>query len=399
MNTSKTLRTTLLCALIVWTLATPKAAVAEPDSAASPATAPEKAQLPHHDLQSRGVVYDVGLHFTPETLSIEKYNPELVEFDMRAIAGELHANTVRIEGEEIRRLVDASTAAHRAGLKVFFNPWKMGADGEETVSYMAEAAAAAERLRLQGVDIVFVAGCEYTIFCKGALPGDAFNDRLSALMKAIQTSMETKAVSRELESASARLNEILARAVAGIRQRFKGPVTYASGPWESIDWSIFDIVGVDHYRNGETEETYIAGLERYRLGKPLFVMEVGSCTYEGAGARGAGGFMILQGTNPDGTPKYAGGTPPTRSEREQADYVETQVRVLNKAGVDGVFIYVFAFPLYPYDEKGIDLDMTSFAIVRSFPKHDPRSNQIPSWEKKESYRRLAAVYGELARKL
>ncbi len=343
----------------------------------------------------RGVVYDVGLQFNPGSYSVEEYNAELVKHDMRVIADELHANTVRIEGEHLDRLVNASREAHAAGLKIFFNPWKMGADAEETIAYMEAAAAEAEKLRLEGLDIIFVAGCEYTLFSKGALPGDTFNERIASLVSVLTKLAATKEAPPELVAANEHLHDVLGRIVKGVRSHFKGPVTYSSGTWEGVDWGAFDIVGVDYYRHGEPEAEYIAGLERYRLGKPVIVMEVGSCTYEGAAARGAGGFMILQGTNPDGTPQYEGGKPPIRSEREQADYVETQVRVLSKSKVDGIFIYVFAFPAFPYDENGVDLDMTSFALVRSYPKHDPRAKKVPSWEKKEAFHRLADLYRQM----
>lgn len=61
----------------------------------------------------------------------------------------------------------------------------------------------------------------------------------------------------------------------------------------------------------------VAGLDRFKSDKPLVVMEVGCCTYEGAAVRGAGGFLILEGTNPDGSGRFAGGTVPTRSEQER----------------------------------------------------------------------------------
>lgn len=46
-----------------------------------------------------------------------------------------------------------------------------------------------------------------------------------------------------------RLNEFLAAVVADSRGRFGGPVTYASGTWEPVDWAPFDIVAADAYRD------------------------------------------------------------------------------------------------------------------------------------------------------
>jgi hypothetical protein len=31
---------------------------------------------------------------------------------------------------------------------------------------------------------------------------------------------------------------------------FHGRLTYASRPFETVGWSLFDIIGVDHHRNG-----------------------------------------------------------------------------------------------------------------------------------------------------
>ncbi|MFD2599072.1 hypothetical protein ACFSQ3_08910 [Sphingobacterium corticis] len=76
-------------------------------------------------------------------------------------------------------------------------------------------------------------------------------------------------------------------------------------------------------------------------------MEVGSCAYDGAAEKENGGFAVLQGTNPDGTGIYMDNKVPVIREKEQADYVETQVNVLKNTGIDGTYIYVFAFPILP----------------------------------------------------
>jgi hypothetical protein len=347
-------------------------------------------------LKYRGVVYDVGLQYNSGSYSVETFNPDLIKYDLSVIVNELHANTVRIEGEDISRLVSATEIAHAAGLKVFFNPWKMGANAEETVAYMKEAAIAAEKLRIQGIDLVFVAGCEYSFFSKGVFQGETLNERIAFMIKNATNPAYAQGKSPELTAAYEKLNVILSDICKVVRTQFKGSVTYASGTWEEVNWDLFDIIGVDYYRNGESEQQYVDGLKRYKSSKPLLVMEVGSCTYEGAAARGGGGFAIIQGTNPDGTIKYEGGITPIRSEKEQAGYVATQVDLLSKTDAEGVFIFVFAFPIMYYSEF-VDLDMTSFSLVKSFRKEDPRSQKIPSWEPKEAYKRLAEVYSKMAK--
>ncbi|KAI9370015.1 hypothetical protein BJX61DRAFT_516969 [Aspergillus egyptiacus] len=343
-------------------------------------------------MKYRGVVYDVGLRFTDAGLSVEPFDPALVEYDMRTIASELHANAVRIEGEEIPRLVTAAQLAHSMGLTVFFNPWKMNEGIEGTRAYFEEAARSAEKLRCQGVDVIFVAGCEYTIFNKGIFPGESFNERVKWFGTQFSGGHELEDLSPALRDKSVELNNVLRSFSKAIRAQFAGLVTYSSGTWEVVDWDIFDIVGIDYYRRGESREKYVSGLNRHRCGKPLAVMEVGCCTYEGAAKYGDGGFMILKGTNPDGSGIFEGNTVPTRSEREQAEYLDTQLGLLASGDVDAVFVFVFSFPSLRAGEGSKDLDMVSYSLVKSFPEGDLRSNAMPPWKPKESFYRVADFF-------
>ncbi|KAK1145675.1 hypothetical protein N8T08_003911 [Aspergillus melleus] len=343
-------------------------------------------------MKYRGVVYDVGLKFEESRFSVEPFDPAQVEYDMRIIADQLHANAVRIEGEEINRLETAARAAHSVGLTVFFNPWKMNEGVEGTCAYFQEAAQTAERLRLEGLDLVFVAGCEYTIFSKGVFPGDSFQERAMWLGAQLTSGDISHAVPPSLREKSVELNKVLRSFVEVIRTEFGGLLTYSSGTWELVDWDIFDIVGIDYYRRGETEEKYVSGLERYRCDKPLAVMEVGCCAYEGAAKRGDAGFILLKSTNPDGSGVFEDDVVPTRSEREQADYLGTQIGLLAAADVHAVFVFVFAFPCMPTGEGCRDLDMMSFSLVKHFPAQDPRSKKMPPWVPKESFYRVAESF-------
>lgn len=340
----------------------------------------------------RGVVYDVGLKFGGKNLSVETFDSARVAYDMDIIRNILRCNTVRIEGESIERLTEATKIAHRLGLKVLFNPWKMEANPEETVNYMTEAAASAEKLRKEGIDLTFVAGCEYTLFCKGAFPGDSFDKRMLFLTTLAQ---DPEAAPDKIKEANGRLNSILADICKGVRKEFSGPVTYSSGTWENVDWGLFDIVGIDHYRGAETDDEYVGAIDRYRHGKPIIVMEFGCCAYKGAALRGGAGFAIFQGVDADGNAVYESGTTPERSETEQADYIERQLALLEHAGVDGACVYVFSYPIYPYTPGGIDYDMISYALVKSFPAGDPHWQRTPAWIPKEAFYRLGSVYTKM----
>ncbi len=344
----------------------------------------------------RGVVYDVGLQFNPGSYSVDTLNLELVKYDMSVITNILRANAVRIEGEDIGRLKAATEIAHAAGLKVMFNPWMMGAGAKDVVKYMGKAARVAEELRLQGVELVFVAGCEFSLFNPGILPGNSINERIASMIPpagCTDLAQHMAGLNKRLE----KLNDVLKEISQTVRANYKGKVTYSSGTWETVDWSLFDIVGVDYYRDTQTAHQYVEGIRKYmKHGKPVIVMEVGSCTYAGAARRGGGGFTILQGTEPDGlTPIYEGGQTPIRSEEEQADYVQAQVELLNGTGVEGIFIYNFSFPIAPYRENGFDQDMTAYPIVKTYPSDHPRARMMPPWEPKEAFYRLADIYRRL----
>ncbi|BCS30673.1 uncharacterized protein APUU_80976A [Aspergillus puulaauensis] len=343
-------------------------------------------------MKHRGVVYDVGLNFNGTGFSVEPFDTALVKYDMETIAHKLHANAVRIEGEEIARLETATRSAHSMGLKVFFNPWKMNATVEETRAYFEEAAKTAQKLRNEGIDLVFIAGCEYTIFGKGVFPGDCFNDRVKFLAPQFPSGHKIEDIPQALRDKSIELNKVLSSFVKVIRSQFGGQITYSAGSWEVVDWDIFDIVGIDYYRRGETAEMYVSCLDRYRIGKPLAVLEVGCCAYEGAAERGDGGFVLLKGTNPDGTGIFENDIVPTRSEKEQADYVGTQLELLHNAGVNGAFIFLFSFPCMPTGKGAKDLDMMCFSLVKTFPQQDSRSKDMPPWEPKEAFHRVAEVF-------
>ncbi len=349
-------------------------------------------------LSMRGVVYDVGLMFGGTSLSVEVFDTAQVAYDMHVLKHLLRCNTIRIEGESIDRLKKTAELAHAEGLKIFFNPWKHEANADETVAYVREAAKVAEQLRKKGADITFITACEYTLFSRGAFPGDTFDERIGWLMSLGQNQSEQGRANafKQLQEKNIALNKILKQLCKTIRSEFNGQVTYSSGVWETVDWSIFDIIGVDYYRNGESAEDYVTGLDRYKKeNKPIIAMEMGCCAYEGAAQKGGFGFSVLKGVDTEGNAIWEGGTKPVRNEKEQADYIEENIGLLEKAQADGVFVYVFRYPIYPYSETGLDRDMVSYSLVKSFSTEDARSKIMPSWQPKEAFYRLGTIFSKL----
>ena len=348
-----------------------------------------------------GVVYDVGLRFSNlGKLSLEHFNPDQVEHDMQTIANDLHANSVRIEGEDIDRLVISSRAAHRAGLSVWFSPWLMDAGLEENRTYIAAAARAAEELRQEGVDIVLVVACEYTIFNDGIYPGWGVIERAGWAYNALDNKgwpYTPEGLPEPFPTKAKELNRVLAILTDIARQSFKGPVTYSAAIFEEVDWSIFDFVGTNYYREKQTDQEYVAGLDYFAsFNKPIAVMEFGCCAYEGAALRGSRGWRILQGRTPEGDGIWEGGVPPVRNEKEQADYIKRQLKVYEEQGVEGAFIFIFSQPGYPTGEGSRDFDLCGFSLVKLFPDEDPRSRMVPNWEAKEALHHVGEYFRNMA---
>lgn len=63
-------------------------------------------------------------------------------------------------------------------------------------------------------------------------------------------------------SPGGRLNGFLAETAALVRSRFAGPVSYASGMWEPVDWAPFDIAAVDAYRGAGNAATFGSELRK-----------------------------------------------------------------------------------------------------------------------------------------
>ncbi len=110
---------------------------------------------------------------------------------------------------------------------------------------MAEVAEAAEGLRTEHPGVGLSVGVELTIFMAGLVPGNDWSERGEALGTTEPTLW------------NAGLNAFLADAVRTTRPIFGGDITYSSGPWEDVDWSDFDIVGVDMYRDKWNAATFV----------------------------------------------------------------------------------------------------------------------------------------------
>ena len=124
---------------------------------------------------------------------------------------------------------------------------------QETLAYVTRAALAAEELRKRWPEgLVFSVGSELTLFMNGIVEGRNFSKRISNhnLIARVRAGEHNKP-----------LNAFLTRASAAVRAVYHGKVTYASLIWEAVDWSLFDFVGIDHYRITRIEDKYVEMLK------------------------------------------------------------------------------------------------------------------------------------------
>jgi hypothetical protein len=101
---------------------------------------------------------------------------------MRVIADDLHCNAVRVSGGDAGRLAVAGRYAAEAGLEVWLAPFPSDLTPEEMLPFFADCAEHAETLRRGGAEVVFVTGCELSLFAKGFLPGEDAYDRIEGVM-------------------------------------------------------------------------------------------------------------------------------------------------------------------------------------------------------------------------
>ncbi|MFD7713845.1 hypothetical protein [Streptomyces sp. NPDC059786] len=290
-------------------------------------------------MRARGINYDTGT-FPGHLLTRKTFDPGQVRHEMTAIADDLHCDAVRISGGDAERLSIAARHAADAGLEVWFSPFPADLAPGQILPFLADCAQRAEALRQDGAQVVLVAGCELSVFAHGFLPGDTYLDRLHAMATAdIQWWTSLGPVPE-------RLNTFLAQAATTVRGHFGGRITYASGPWEPVDWGPFDLVGIDAYRTAQNADTFRIHLrEALSHGKPVAITEYGTCAYRGAGDLGGTAWQPPRGAIPD--------------EDEQVRYLNELLDIFEEEDVDTALWFSFA----NYD-KPRDRDIASYGVVR-----------------------------------
>ncbi|TCC43982.1 hypothetical protein E0H75_37535 [Kribbella capetownensis] len=329
-------------------------------------------------MRGKGINYDTGAQLTGGCTR-RSFDSATVRRELEVIADELHCTAVRISGSDPDRMAIAGEHAAAVGLEVWLSPFPCDLTTEQMLPLFAECAERAEKIRQSGADVVLIAGGELSIFSRGFLPGDDLFERTANLTDAGPD------LPWLLGSVPTKLNLFLGEVMETVRPIFGGKVTYASLPYENVDWTLFDFVAVDAYRSAQNAATFreeVRGLQQYGL--PVVVTEFGCSTYRGAGDRGGRGWMIL---DRDQNPWRLDGDY-VRDEDEQSAYFRELVTVFDEEGVDTAFWFTFAgynFPHHPEPRR--DLDMASYGVIRLNPDH--------TWSRKAVFHTLSTTYSTM----
>jgi hypothetical protein len=336
----------------------------------------------------KGINYDTGVVSIGDLLSRASLDPLQVRREMEVIARDLHCNAVRISGGDPARIALAAEEALAQGLTVWFAPFPTNMTAEQLIPYFTACAQAAEALRQPPSHLVFVLGCEMSLYESGFIPGATMQERMQALMNPAVLASQSDSPEELLR----RFNSFLAQAVAAVRKQFAGPVTYASGAWEQVDWSLFDIVGVDAYRDAGNHSTYRERLRAYFAHeRPVVVTEFGCCTYKGAQDRGGLGWTIVdRAARP---PRLTEAV--IRDEQTQVEYLAEILSILEEEQVEGAFWFTFASYTYPWNaDPRHDLDSAAYGVVKIL--EGATGEQFPGmpWEPKQAFFSLAERYAQ-----
>ncbi|MBM7789064.1 hypothetical protein [Tenggerimyces flavus] len=315
-----------------------------------------------------------GISYTVEGVPIE-----VVHRDLRVISDELHCTTVMVLGTEIVGHLRAVRAALEAGLDVWVRPQLVDWSRDDRLAHLMSLARQTEVLRLEFPGrVTLLVGSELSFTSAGMIPGPNEFVRLQVIVRPRLRRLFDRRITRKL-------NVLLAELLVTARREFHGQITYAAAGWENVDWSGFDIVGVNLYRSRANAAGYEDRLRSLRqTGEPVVVTEFGCGAFVGADQRGAASFRAVDWLADP--PRVREGH--VRDEATQARYLTELIALYERHGLDGCFVFTFAMPDFPHrSEPRQDLDLAGFGVVKF--------NEHGEWERKEAFDAVADAYSRL----
>ncbi|WP_405062575.1 hypothetical protein OG474_13295 [Kribbella sp. NBC_01505] len=288
-----------------------------------------------------------------------------------------------VYGSDVGRLIETAEEVTRRGMAVSVQPRAFDEPQEDALAKLRAVAIGAERLRRRsGPEVILVVGCEFMLFTPGIVPGKDFFERVEYLTKG---EFDMKELQR-------RFRAITAQMVKVARRNFHGRITYgAAHDLENVDWSLFDIVGLDYYSFHEDPAGHTKELAPFRRwGKPIMVLEFGCCTFTGAPELGGMGWEIVDfsGDVPVIPPQY------TRNEQAQADHLTNMLEVFANEGFLGASMYTFISPDAPHrpNDRPHDEDIAAFSLCKVIRKTSADPASPYRWEPKKSFHAVAEYY-------
>jgi hypothetical protein len=279
----------------------------------------------------------------------------------------------------------AAEYAIEAGLEVWFCPFTHNLSSDEVLALLADCAERAERLRRKGAEIVFLTGSELSLVTNGFMPGETLAERAAALADPLR-------VRQIIPEVRVRTKELLRSAAEIVRARFGGKISYASLPFEGVDWSLFDIIATDAgYRTAARATQFRDDIRAFvaqgrAMGKPVAVTEFGCATFRGASSLTNRGETMIEWGEGARPVRLKGEF--TRDEEDQARYIGELLDVFESEGVDAAFVYTFA----RYDFAG-EFDLVSAGVVQILDKGRGQRYPDMPWEPKLAFDALARRYG------
>jgi hypothetical protein len=338
-------------------------------------------------MRAKGITYSTGF-IGADGNSRERFDPDVVSRELAIIRDDLHCDAVRVVGGDPDRIELAATLAAGLGLEVWFSPYPLDLTTDEMLALFADCAERAERIRRSGAEVVFVAGAELSLMNHGFLPGDTVHDRLDRLLS------RRGDLPALIGDVTTKVNTFLATAVALIRERFHGELTYAAIPLERVDWTPFDFVSVDLYRSAEIADQFAEGVRALVApGKPVAITEFGTAAFPGAGDMGGRVLEVLE-NDENGRPLRLKAAH-ARDEQGQATYLRELLEVFDEGGVDSTFVFLFAledFPHRPDGDPRDDLDLASLGVVKVYEDRKGTTYPDMAWEPKAAFTALAEFH-------
>ena len=339
-------------------------------------------------MRSRGMTYDTGFVRNGSS-SLATFDPARVSAELAIIRDDLNCNAVHIVGGDPERLEITARLAVELGLEVWFSPYPLEQTADQIFALFADCATRAERLRVEGAEIVFVAGVELSVMNRGFTDGDDVDARLSGLLASPEGRAE------RLAGVSGRVNEFLAEAVKQIRSSFGGPVTYAAIQFEAVDWEPFDFVTVELIRSAAVADIFRSGVRALvAQSKPVAVTGFGTATWRGAGDMAPRSMEIIQNDPHTGAPARLSGAF-ERDEEGQASYLTELLEIFDSEGVDSAFVFLFALDNLPHRSDGDprdDLDLASLGIVKVLEGRNGTAYPQMPWEPKTAFTAVSEFY-------